>query len=175
MKRLSASGLRLCRRCAAKRTNVRSNSASKGGKVGGKRTAELGKLKVAGQFAHTPEAERKRHETLKHTGKLFSSKPEERLHELLIERFGQDDVDHHVIVEGFRIDFYVKSINTYIQLDGSYWHGLQQPYDQLKGTPKAKYDRDRRCDAYFTQAGLRLVRIVDTELAKDAQHVLQQI
>jgi len=175
MKRLSSSGFRLCRKCAAKLTNARSNSASKGGKVGGKRTADLGKLQVAGQFAHTPEAERKRHETLKRMGKLFSSKPEEHLHKLLIDRFGPEDVDHHIIVAGFRIDFYVKSINTYIQLDGAYWHGLQQPYDQLKGTPKAKYDRDRRCDAYFTEVGVRLVRIIDTELAKDAQHALQRI
>lgn len=154
-----------CRSCSAKNTNRRSNSASKGGLVGGKVTASSGKLhNIAGRLAHTPEAERRRFETLKHRGKLWSSIPEQYLHEILCQHFGVGDVEHHVIHDGFRIDFYVKSIDTYIQCDGLYWHGLTAPYEALTGTPKAKYDRDRQCDAHFASHGLRLVRITDREL-----------
>jgi very-short-patch-repair endonuclease len=132
-------------------------------------------LRIAGQFAHTPEAEHKRHETLKRTGKLFSSQPEERLHELLVERFGVTNVDHHVIVSGFRIDFYIHNVKTYVQLDGAYWHGLNQPYEQLIGTPKTKYDRDRKCDAHFHELGLRLIRITDVDLAENEHDAIQRI
>jgi very-short-patch-repair endonuclease len=173
MKRLRSDGTRLCRSCAAKRTNARTNSASKGGKIGGKRTTELGKLRLAGMHAHTLSAEAKRFETLKRTGKLFSSVPEKLLKDQLWQRFGEHDVEHHVIVDGYRIDFYVKSINTYIQLDGTYWHGLDVPYDQLTGTPKEKFDRDRRCDAHFDAIGLRLVRITDKKVREGTDALSQ--
>lgn len=100
--------------------------------------------------------------------------PEESLKVQLVRRFGEQDVEHHVIVDGYRIDFFVKSINTYIQLDGTYWHGLNAPYEQLMGTPKDKFDRDRRCDKHFITKGLRLVRIPDREM-KEGSDVLSQL
>lgn len=165
MKRLASDGLRTCRRCAAKQTNARSQSASKAGKVGGRVTTDNGKLQaIAGKLANSPEAHKKRFETLKRTGQLFTSRPEQELLKLLQEKFGIDDVEHHVYVDGYRIDFYVKSVETYVQLDGVYWHGLNVPYDELRGTPKEKFDRDRRCDLHFSQVGKKLVRITDIDV-----------
>ena len=107
---------------------------------------------------------------------MWSSRPEERLYELLIQRFGCEDVIHHISVNNYRIDFYVKSCNTYVQLDGLYWHGLDRPYEQLcTGPQKSKYDRDRLCDAYFTLKELRLIRITDRELKDDENAALSRI
>ena len=81
VKRSTQSGYTTCRSCAAKKTSVRSNS---------------------------PAAVKKRFETIRRNGKLWSSRPEERLYELLIQRFGCEDVIHHISVNNYRIDFYVK-------------------------------------------------------------------
>ena len=93
---------------------------------------------------------------------------------MLQQKFGHDNVVHHVCIDGFRIDFYVKSIATYVQLDGIYWHGLDKPYEQLVGTPKLKFDRDRLCDAHFAQKRMRLIRITDRDL-KEKQDVLAKL
>ena len=130
---------------------------------------------LATPFAHTLAAEERRFETLKQKGLLFSSAPEEKFYELLLEKFDNEDVIHHVIVDGYRIDFYIKSIDTYIQFDGVYWHGLNAPYDQLTGTPKIKFDRDRRCDKHFKESGLRLVRITDLELKENEEGALSRV
>lgn len=148
IKRSTVSGFRLCRSCAAKQTSAVSNS---------------------------PSAVQKRFETIKRNGKLWSSNPENRLFELLVERFSNDDVIHHVSINGFRIDFYVKSIHTYVQLDGTYWHGLNVPYEQLVGVPKEKFDRDRICDLYFKSQNLKLVRITDVELKENERKALNRV
>jgi len=170
MKRLDKSGLRTCCSCAqkelAKRTNC--DSQRKGGLIGGKKNAELGHLKNANLLAHTPEATRKRFETLKKNGSLYESKPEKEFYKCLVSEFGVDDVIHHIMIKKFRIDFYVKTINTYIQFDGEYWHGLNVPYNQLIGTPKLKYDRDRKCDEYCNKHNIKLIRITDKQFEKQS-------
>lgn len=176
MKRLAKSGTRICRSCAAKRTNIRSNSASKAGKIGGRTTADSGKLRLyALPASNSVEAHQKRFATLKRKGRLWASKPEEQLLALLQQRFGPQDVIHHVCIDGFRIDFYINSIKTYVQMDGVYWHGLNVPYDQLKGTPKIKYDRDRKCDSHFSNKQLRLIRITDEELKMEGSNAIKHI
>ena len=106
---------------------------------------------------------------------MRSSQPEERLYQILVNRFCNDDVIHHINIDGFRIDFYIKSINTYVELDGIYWHGLDKSYDQLAGTPKAKFDRDVLCNKHFEEKGLRLIRIADKELKENEKHALSRI
>jgi very-short-patch-repair endonuclease len=176
MKRVPSNGFRRCRSCAVKNTNIRTNCSSKGGKIGGRSTADSGKLqKYAGSVAHTPSAEKKRFNTLKRRGLLMTSKPELELKNLLVSKFGVENIEHHVIVDGFRIDFYVNIIDTYIQLDGEYWHGLNVPYKDLKGTPKEKYDRDRKCDLYFKKKNLKLIRITDKQLKNEKGGILDNV
>src|SRR5690606_106068 len=105
----------------------------------------------------------------------FSSIPEENLYALLIQQFGIEDVEHHVIIDGYRIDFYVKSIDTYVQLDGEYWHGLSQPYDKLTGIPKQQFDRDRLCDKHFVKNGLTMIRITDKQIKLEGNNVIKSI
>jgi len=101
-------------------------------------------------------------------GKGFVSKDELRCLEMLKNEFGE--VDHQVHVNGWLIDFYVKSIDTYVQFDGVYWHGLNRSLDRLQN-PGSKRDRDiskkwhrdREQDGWFMNNGKRLVRITDKE------------
>lgn len=176
LKRFNTDSLRTCRSCAAKITNKKTNFAYKGGKIGGRKNVESGKLReISEKYANTPEAHKKRFETLKRKGKLFSSKPEEELKKILENKYGIENVIHHVQVNGFRIDLHVTSIDIYFQLDGEYWHGLNVEYENLKGTPKIKFDRDRLCDKYFLENNLKLIRITDKELKNNPGCVDEKI
>lgn len=69
---------------------------------------------------------KKRHRTNELKGsKLWNSRPEDELHEILCNEFGQENVRRQRWKNNWPIDFYVKSIDTYIQYD-SYWHGYKQ-------------------------------------------------
>lgn len=59
---------------------------------------------------------------------------------------------------------FIPSINTYVEVDGSYWHGLDKPYEQLGVDQRKKFDNDRRLDEHCNQCGIRLVRITDSEV-----------
>lgn len=103
-------------------------------------------------------------------GDEFFSKPERMLRDFLIQEFGIDDVVHQQNVDDpdtgkkWSIDFYVRSIDTYIQLDGVFWHGLNKPYEQLHGNVKRAFDNDRYQDRWFASRGMRLVRVTDIEM-----------
>src|SRR3990167_7387115 len=119
-------------------------------------------------LSNTPEACLKRHETMVRNGSYFSSRPEERCYELLCEKFGAGDVERQVWVNRWPIDFYVKSIDTYVQEDGVYLHGLDRPIEVIaeRRTEKdrqihEKWLTDRRQNAWFVKNGKRLVRITD--------------
>lgn len=95
------------------------------------------------------------------------SKPERALVEFLHDRYGevqrQCPVEHGTR-KPWLIDAYVPSIDTFVQLDGAFWHGLDKPYDQLHPNSRAAYDADRDQDEWFRACGLRLVRVTDKEL-----------
>lgn len=107
---------------------------------------------------------KKRHETMKQNGLYGKSKPEDRLYELLREQF--NNVERQAIVHKWPIDFYVKSIDTYVQFDGVYWHGLDRPIE-LIAEHKTKRDvvihkkwlTDREQNQYFKDHNLKLIRI----------------
>jgi len=110
----------------------------------------------------------KRLETLKKSRKHGTSRPENLLYEHLCFIFGENDVERHVIVNGWEIDIHVKSLNYYIQHDGSYHHGLDRPVDEIfkfkNPTDKTIYKtylRDLEQKKYFEEKGMTLLRIVD--------------
>lgn len=119
-----------------------------------------------------PDNVRKAHETMKRNGTFKTSKPEEQLHKILIEKFGEQDVIRQVVVnKKWAIDFYVKSIDTYVQFDGDYWHGLDRPISVIKEF-KTKRDRqiyykwcvDRKQDVWFKTNMMKLIRISHSDL-----------
>lgn len=95
-----------------------------------------------------------------------TSKEEGRFYEELVRLYGKENVERHVLMNGHSIDFYVKSIDTYVQFDGLYWHGLDKPYESLTEKRRYWYDQDRLQDKWFADQGLRLVRVTSDDFKK---------
>lgn len=119
------------------------------------------------------ETIKKRHEAMKRNKTYNSSVPEEMLHAALIERFGAENiVRQHPAGDGkWSIDFYVTSINTYIQCDGMYWHGLDRPIKEITkhinprdAVIEIKHSTDIAQAKWFADKQLRLVRFTDKEI-----------
>ena len=119
-----------------------------------------------------PETLRKRHETMKANGsyRRCSSRAENAFYEELCCLFGSDDVERAVHVNRWLIDFYVCSIDTYIQFDGVYWHGLDRPVDEIAASSSLRdaailrtFERDGRREKWFLESGKKLVRVTDKQ------------
>ena len=120
---------------------------------------------------NSPESWAKRYETLRKHGKLNSSLPEEHFYFILSKIFKVSEIKRWVTINGWSIDFYVEPIDTFIQIDGVYWHGLDRPIEEIRmGCNERdvviakKFDRDRQQDEWFPLNGLKLIRITDRML-----------
>ena len=105
---------------------------------------------------------------------VWTSKSEDAFFAKLIEHFDPTDVVRQKRVTEFSsmgaIDFYIKSIDTYIQFDGAYWHGLNRDIEEIKKSLTSRdigivahWKSDRAQDAAFQARGLRLIRVSDVE------------
>jgi very-short-patch-repair endonuclease len=129
-------------------------------------------------WLNTPSACQKRHQTMKLHGSYKKSSTEDMLYVALCNAYGIDEVQRQVPVLGTRwaIDFYVKSIDTYIQLDGVYWHGLDRPIEVI-AEHRTKRDvqihrkwlTDREQDKWFEERGMKLVRITDRQFVQEQE------
>lgn len=124
-------------------------------------------------LANTPEKCRQRHETMKRNGSYFNSRNEDAFYSWLVGRFGEDDVERQVVVSKWPIDFHVKSIDTYVQFDGEYWHGLDRPIEEIMlfktsrdKTILRKFQIDREQDAWCAENSLRFVRVTDKQFKR---------
>ncbi len=127
------------------------------------------KAKIDQQALHA-----KGHATRKANGTYARSKIEDRFYVELCTYFGCDNVERQARVNNWSIDFYVKSIDTYIQFDGVHWHGLDRPIEEIKESNAAvdrviasTNDRDIKQNAWFAANDMRLVRITDMQFKHD--------
>ena len=98
-----------------------------------------------------------------------TSKPEERLYEILAQKYSE--VQRQVTVSRWTMDFYVPHIDTYINLNGSYWHGRGKTEQELleSTSPRDKVilstvKRDLQREVWFRENGKKLVIIWDDEI-----------
>jgi hypothetical protein len=108
-------------------------------------------------------------ETMKRNNSYRKSAPEDAIYTILCDHFGVDDVERQKTMN-FRwpIDFYVRSIDTYVQYDGKYWHGHDRPLEEIMQFKKPRdhniyrnmLTAQKQTD-WFKQQGLKLVRITD--------------
>lgn len=117
------------------------------------------------------DARRKEHETKKKNGTSSTSKREKVFYALLCELFGENDIEYNVFMHRWEVDFYVKSIDAYIQFDGVYWHGLNSDINEIKKSESKRniaiyhaYVKDREQDTWAKENNVKLVRITDEEL-----------
>lgn len=120
-----------------------------------------------------PSVVRKNHEAMKRNGSYRKSKAEDRMYALLVERFGVENVERQAKPVGtnWPIDFYIKPIDAWLQVDGVYWHGLDRSLEEhiRSGSPRSasivgKWHVDRAQDAWFAEHNMRLVRITDRQV-----------
>lgn len=128
---------------------------------------------------------KKAHETNKKNGTYSSSKIEDELYDLLCDYYGQKNVDRHILINNWDVDFYIKNINTYLQLDGVYWHGLDRDIDAIKLSANdrdknivKKYYTDIKQNNWFKESNIKLVRITDMQFKKlifiDIIHIIEK-
>ena len=88
------------------------------------------------------ESQLRRTETLKRNKSYTKSIPEEKLNDLLVEKYGKDDVFRQFISKEYpwHCDFYIKSINTFIELQGMWTHG-PHPYNPNSIKDQVKLQR----------------------------------
>jgi DNA-directed RNA polymerase subunit RPC12/RpoP len=112
----------------------------------------------------------KGHETRKRNGTYAKSSGEDALYKFLCEKIGQFDIERQVNVNGWRIDFHIKSVDLYVQYDGIYYHGLDVTFDVLvsRATLRGKsigvlttFLRDCEQRDWFIQNKLKLLRVVE--------------
>ena len=104
-------------------------------------------------------------------GTCSKSAPEERLAIILEKEFGEDNIRRQVLMIKQWIDFYVVSLDLYIQIDGIYWHGLNRDLDIIK-LGKTSQDqkiykqilRDEKLNEYMKISNKKLVRITDSKI-----------
>lgn len=102
--------------------------------------------------------------------KNISSKQEEEMYSLLCEEFGSKDVVRGQKILNQFVDFYIKSLDVYVQIDSIYWHGLNRPLEGIKNS-NTRHDkkiykqvlRDRQLNNYCQDEKIKLVRITDKE------------
>lgn len=104
----------------------------------------------------------------------YSSRHEDIMVECLQKLYGE--VDTQKMVRGtvdrktyiFAVDAYVPSIDTYFEMDGEFWHGLDKnSYDEIEYDEiKRRYRKDVAQNKWFAKKNMRLVRMTDKELEK---------
>ena len=132
--------------------------------------------------AHTPESHAKRHQTMKRNNSYGKSKKEDSFYELLCEVFCVENVERQAQINEWIVDFYVKSIDTYVQFDGVYWHGKDRDINEILNSSKPRdriisgtYFRDIRQNEYFKNNNLKLIRITDIETQQNVIELLHKL
>ena len=114
------------------------------------------------------EIREKIHQTMKVRDRYGKSQIEDRMYKDLCEAFGFDSVERQATLNGWNIDF--KVMDTYIQLDGEYWHGLNRPLAEIMSSENARdkiilgtFFRDAKQNEWCDSTGILMIRITDTE------------
>jgi very-short-patch-repair endonuclease len=104
-------------------------------------------------------------------GTCSKSKIEERIAQIL----DSNNIKYERQVPKIKqwIDFYLISMDLYIQIDGVYWHGLNRPIEIIAegntSQDKKIYKqvlRDNKLNQYMKNNGLNLLRITDEQINK---------
>lgn len=155
-----------CRNCSI------SQFSSKGGKVSGKKAVESGQIEEFIRSAASPAAREKARSTARRKGKrAFTSKVEDAVYEKCVNWFGHVKRWQYIRRRDGKlcnVDMLIVDKNVYVEVDGSYWHGLDRPYHELSNEIRAKYDHDRLLDDHCKESGIRLIRVTDREVYASA-------
>jgi hypothetical protein len=86
--------------------------------------SDEGKARLS-EILSSPEVQAKSYQTKHDNGTFNTSKPEDEMYKKLCEKFGNDDVLRNYNTDvryPFHCDFYVKSLDLFIELNGTWTH-----------------------------------------------------
>lgn len=99
------------------------------------------------------------------------SKPEDLLYKILIRNYKRKNIVRQKLINNQHVDFYIITLDLYIQVDGIYWHGLNKSAQELKNSDKLQYQKiyqqtlkDKKLNTYFKAKKLKLLRISDLQV-----------
>lgn len=104
-------------------------------------------------------------------GTCSKSKIEERVYDILSKYFGEASIIRQVPIIRQWIDFYIKPIDLYLQVDGIYWHGLNRPVEEISLQKTAQDKRifkqiftDAKLNEHMLKSNKKLLRITDEQI-----------
>jgi hypothetical protein len=123
---------------------------------------------IPAQAVKNPDVQVRRMKTLARNGNLMRSNVELECLDLLRKIFTK--VDSSVYVNGWSIDMHIIDIDTYVQFDGNFWHGLDKSLNEMLESDKPIYNeiarkmiRDKEQIIWFGTNSKKLVRIKESE------------
>lgn len=120
---------------------------------------------------NSAKACKKRHETMKRNGTYGKSKSEDLLFGELCQVWGELNVIRQLHVNGWAIDFWIKTCDIYVQVDGVYWHGLNKSLEELRTIQTSRGKsilatrlRDEAQNEWFEKHQKTLIRVTDKRI-----------
>ena len=123
------------------------------------------------------------HETKKKNKSFKKSKFEDRIVRLLEAKFVVERQKRlPEFPRAWAIDAFLPEIDLFVQIDGSYWHGLDRPIDVIKQFKSKqdviiykKYMTDQEQKSWFEDKKLNLLRVLDTQFQKLDDYEAQKL
>jgi len=126
----------------------------------------------------------KRNETNRTNKTCTKSHTEDQFYQYLCTIYPDNDVVRQVPLNGWAVDFHIKSLNLYVEFWGDYWHGRNETYESLMekailhesriGKDGSQYraiantiKKDKEKALYFEENGLKLIHIWETDFMND--------
>lgn len=113
----------------------------------------------------------KKRATMRRNKTWKSSKPEDRLYEKLVKKY--PSTQRQAPAGRWSMDFYIPEIDTYINLNGIYWHGRNRTENELISSVSTQdkviletQRRDKKREAWFKERNLKLVIVWEDEIEK---------
>ena len=123
--------------------------------------------------SHTKSANRKRYLTHKKNNSFNASKPEDEVHEFLLEVFGEEDVERQYGDDPrypFACDFYIRSLDLFIELNLYFVHGFHWfNEDDPEDLEKLALWRERTKGKDLYSAAIYIWTVSDLQKRKTAQ------
>ena len=111
------------------------------------------------------------------------SKEEDMLYEYLISIFGRNEIERQKKIHFWSIDFYVKSIDLYVEYNGSFWHGKKYNAEEIKRKInnnskiyKSILNRiisDKNKITYFANKNLDILFVEDLDFKKYFENIIE--
>ena len=141
-----------------------------------------------------PEIQKKIYKTKKQNNSFNTSEPELKLLKLLQDKFGFDDVLYQYQSKQypFACDFYIKSLDLYIELQGTWLHG-SEPFDATNVEHQQKlneWQQKSQTSQFYRNAidvwtvrdplkrltainnGIKLIEVFDSEFFSEIKHLI---